>query len=249
MTTFMLVVAATIAQGSNSGFTDGPPTVIRGRPPARAPLPFRRDEVAVKPPDNAANLAGFHEYHQQISELFKREAQAAKDPAARAAVVRDLCSLHGEIVSDPRYATSDTLKQYRTRLWSKLNRLKAEYKRQLAREGDQQDALADVAALEQADPLAVATADSLMQSLSLLDQTQGGPGMLLAHGGRAVGPDHGRELVELIERTINPAFWDVNGGPGAIVYYRPLMCLVVRATTEVHGRVGGVVGGLREAGR
>jgi hypothetical protein len=68
----------------------------------------------------------------------------------------------------------------------------------------------------------------------------------MAFGGAAVPPDWGPDLVNLIERTINPAFWDVVGGPGTIVYYRPLQCLVVTATAEVHGNVGNVLGGLRK---
>jgi len=74
-------------------------------------------------------------------------------------------------------------------------------------------------------------------------------GSVRINGGAAVPGDYGAELVELIERTINPSFWDVAGGPGTIVYYRPLQCLVVRATAEVHGQVGGVLGDLRAAGK
>jgi hypothetical protein len=55
--------------------------------------------------------------------------------------------------------------------------------------------------------------------------------------------------VALIERTINPNFWEVVGGPGSIVYYAPLQCLVVRATAEVHENIGGSVGDVRAAGR
>src|SRR5262245_9790000 len=73
---------------------------------------------------------GFHEFQQQISELLKRESQA-KDPATRAAVVRAMCELHGEIVHDSRYANSDVLKEYRGRLWSRLTKIKAELKQQL----------------------------------------------------------------------------------------------------------------------
>ena len=79
-------------------------------------------------------------------------------------------------------------------------------------------------------------ADSLATSLSLLDKSQGGPARLMAFGGGPGPIDWGPDLVDLIERTINPAFWDVVGGPGSIVYYRPLQCLVVRATAEVHGQ-------------
>jgi hypothetical protein len=95
----------------------------------------------------------------------------------------------------------------------------------------------------------VSAAASLTESLALLDQTQGGPGYLLAMGGRAGPADYGPELVALIEQTINPAFWDVNGGPGSIVYYSPLHCIVVRATSDMHGNVGALLGGLRAAGR
>jgi hypothetical protein len=71
----------------------------------------------------------------------------------------------------------------------------------------------------------------------------------MAFGGAAVPPDFGPDLVALIERTINPSFWDVAGGPGTVIYYRPLHCIVVRATSEVHGQIGGLVGDLRAAGR
>ena len=188
---------------------------------------------------------GFHEFQQQISELLRRESQA-KDQAARAAAVRAMCELHGEIVHDPRYATSDVLKEYRGRLWSRLTKIKAELRQQLARNKANREALDNLATLEGADSVAVAAADSLASSLSLLGEVQGGPGQLLAFGGSPGPIDWGPDLVDLIERTINPAFWDVAGGPGTIVYYRPLLCLVVRATAEVHASIGGLVGGLRK---
>jgi hypothetical protein len=53
----------------------------------------------------------------------------------------------------------------------------------------------------------------------------------------------------LIERTICPEFWDVNGGPGTIYYYYPLRVIAVRATSEVHHRIGGTLTDLRDAGK
>jgi hypothetical protein len=201
------------------------------------------------PPPAASEPRPYHDFHSQISELLKREAQA-KEPSARSTAIRQICSLHGEIVRDPRFSTSDKLKEYRARLWSRLKKVQADLKRELARSADKSDkqALEDAQVLESADANSIAAADSLAASLALLDQSQGGPGYLLALGGGAVPGDHGRELVALIERTINPAFWDVVGGPGTIMYYPPLQCLVVRATSEVHGNVGGLLGGLRAAG-
>ena len=73
----------------------------------------------------------------------------------------------------------------------------------------------------------------------------GGFGM----GGGVLGPadyDHGQELVDLIQKTISPGSWDINGGPGSIYYWRPGRAIVVRQTDEVHGRLGDV---LQQMGR
>ena len=204
--------------------------------------------VAADKPASSSNTAierPFHEYQRELSDLLKRESQA-KEPPARAAAVRSLCDLHAEIVHDARYSTSDVLKEYRGQIWSRLNKTKVELKRQLARSKTNKEALENLATLEAADSLSVAAADSLATSLSLLEQAQSGPAGLMAFGGGAVGPDFGPDLVALIERTINPSFWDTVGGPGSIIYYRPLMCLVVRATSEVHEQIGGVVRDLRK---
>src|SRR5688500_3226719 len=82
--------------------------------------------------EQAPTDRGYHEFQQRISELLKRESQA-KDPAARAAAASAMCELHAQIVRDPRYATSDVLKEYRGRLWSRLTKIKAELKQQLGR--------------------------------------------------------------------------------------------------------------------
>jgi hypothetical protein len=57
--------------------------------------------------------------------------------------------------------------------------------------------------------------------------------------------DYGPLLVTLIQETISPSSWDVNGGKSTIVYYRPAMALVVRAPQSLHGRLGPLLGGLR----
>jgi hypothetical protein len=59
-------------------------------------------------------------------------------------------------------------------------------------------------------------------------------------------PDNGQALVDLIRRTIAPASWNVNGGQGAIVYFRPSRVLVVRQRSEVHEQLQGVVRALRQ---
>lgn len=203
--------------------------------------------AALAAPDQTASAAQtpFHEYQQRTSDLLKRESQS-KSERDRAAAVAAICRLHAEIVHDSRYSDSDVLKEYRSRLWSRLTKIKTELKTQLARNRANRAALDALQTLELANSASIAAADALAATLSLSSEIQGGPAPFLALGGAPVPPDWGPNLVDLIERTINPAFWDVVGGPGTIIYYRPLQCLVVTATAEIHGNVGNLLGGLRK---
>ncbi len=57
---------------------------------------------------------------------------------------------------------------------------------------------------------------------------------------------NGADLVDLIQKTVDPPSWDVNGGPGSIMYFNNLRVLVVRQTGDGHDDVGGLLGGLRK---
>ncbi len=56
-------------------------------------------------------------------------------------------------------------------------------------------------------------------------------------------------LIDLIQRTVNPPIWDVNGGPASVGYFAPFHALVVRAPGEVHHQLGGTLGQLRRVAR
>jgi hypothetical protein len=58
--------------------------------------------------------------------------------------------------------------------------------------------------------------------------------------------DDGQALVELIQATIAPQSWDVNGGPGTIVYWPAWHVLVVRQTDDVHEQIGGAMHAMRK---
>lgn len=189
----------------------------------------------------------YHELSHDMRNLLRQEARA-ENPSDRAIHIHRLAELFLEVVSDPRIHTSDTLKAYKAQMHNRLRSIKRDLELQLIRE----QKLRRRQQLPEPDPLMHAATSSMYQQLALLDSTLGGPAAIFLHpgaqGGGAV-TDNGQELIELIQRTINPQFWDVNGGPGTIVYYAPLQALVVRATTEVHGRVGGLADALRQAGR
>ena len=68
-------------------------------------------------------------------------------------------------------------------------------------------------------------------------------------GANRAKDDYGEDLVELIQKTISPKTWDVNGGPGAIYYWRPGRALVVSAPGEIHDQIGDVLEQLGKMGR
>jgi len=64
--------------------------------------------------------------------------------------------------------------------------------------------------------------------------------------GQSASPDYGQDLVDLIHAVVQPPTWDINGGPGSVVYFRNYRVLVVTAPSEVHSEVGDLLGQLRK---
>ena len=200
-----------------------------------------------------AETRKFHEINADLRALFRREFQA-KSKADRTAAIVEMTELYQEIRRDPRLDTSETLTTYKTKLWSRLTRIKADINKHISRDrrkrGRAPQTLSQLSDGEQADASPVVASTSC--HLALVGSALGGPASVFSQSGGRGGPtvaDYGPSLVALIERTIAPEFWDTNGGPGTIVYYQPLMCLVVRATSEIHHAIGGATGALRAVGR
>jgi hypothetical protein len=64
----------------------------------------------------------------------------------------------------------------------------------------------------------------------------------------AAGGGHQAEaqkLIDLIQATVSPETWDVNGGQGSIVYFANGHALVVLAPGDVHDELGGLIRQLR----
>jgi hypothetical protein len=213
-----------------------------------APIDDISGPATLAPP--APALRRIAELDGAVNELIRRESRAQSD-AERAVVAFEMTKVYQEIKRDPRLVVSDSLKEMKLRLWNRLTRVKKDVLAKLKREGRPDETLTDSEVLALADHEFVS--QSLADHLSLAGTTFGGPTTVFgqatagptAFGGAAGPPDYGTALVDLIQQTIVPDFWDVNGGPGTIVYFRPLMCLVVRATSDVHHQLGGTVGALR----
>ena len=207
--------------------------------------------LGMSPPSEArssdpgpAEPRSFAEIDDDIREALRAEA-TADNVRDRGDAIHRMAQIYREILEDPRLATSDTLKKYKAKLWSRMTRVKEDLQRQIDREDARRDP-EQLAAVE-------AASRSLADQMSLMNYTMGGPAYVFEQSGGAMGggavTDHGQELIELIERTIKPDFWDTAGGPGSIFYFRPLMALVVSATSEVHDNVGGLLHALRRAGQ
>lgn len=203
--------------------------------------------ATARPHDEQARRRPFNEIDTDIRDALRAEALAETD-RQRSEAVHRIVDIYQELRKDPRLGTSNTLKKYKAKLWSRMTRVKRDLERRLDREarsakqgGDREE----LQAIEQA-------TRNLATQMSMMNYTMGGPSYVLERSGGAFGGrasfDHSQELIDLIQRTIKPDFWDVHGGPGSMFYYRPLMALVVRATSEVHGNVGGLMRAMRQAG-
>ncbi len=208
------------------------------------------------------DLPKYHEYERRIGQLIHAEA-TAKSPAARAQSIQDMAALFTKIRRDPRLETSDTLRSYRTKLWGRLMLIKKDLEREIARRERAAKRSTPTAVASAEDPAFDFATQHVVATLDLTAISLGGAGRLFSAGGFAYAAedddgekpagaagggtgDYGPALVNLIQRTVYPDFWDVHGGPGTIVYYAPLRCLVVRATGGVHSTVRGFIGGLRD---
>ena len=195
--------------------------------------PAAKDSTATK---SGKRLAA--EIDRDISAALRCEA-TAKTLQERGKAVEELCTLHHEITSDERFATLDQMQQLRAKIWGRLVKVRGDLKKQLVKSGEPQ--LDDA----QAEAAQYATSN-LAGAMSLADFATASPSGYFAGGGAAQTEYNAQQLIELIQKTISPDFWDVVGGPGTIFYYPQLQVLVVRATSEIHDDVGGLVGALRE---
>jgi hypothetical protein len=204
------------------------------------PVTFTTDvaQAAETKPATAVAKAGrsLTEIRRDVSSAL-REHRVAEHDHQRAAAAHRLVALHREITSDARFATNPFLQDQRGKVWTRLLEVRSELQRRRAREA--RTPPADPASDPKFDEVALAA------QLEFSSQMAGGPLLLLSRGGGAVSDDYGDELVALIQHTINPATWNVNGGPGSIVYYRPWMALVVRASSSVHHDVGALLDDMR----
>jgi hypothetical protein len=161
---------------------------------------------------------------QLASELLRDEANT-KTADAKAVAILTLCDLYAAIRVHPLYEQSEMLRGDATRVRRRLLTASRELSDRLERE-------------QVTKPSDMGSRVDAVLAMNETEQTVAGG----AGPGAIVG--EGWELVELIQRTVRPDFWEVSGGPGSIRYFAIKRVLVVRATTEVHEELAKLLGQL-----
>ncbi len=211
---------------------------LMGTPDSTAPSADQTPPASLSEDQLAADAPRpYFSIQKELRHLLRQESQAS-DPEQWKELVIQLVTLYGEIVRDERLPNSPTLTSYRVQLRSRLLKTQKRLEQAAARDERGEEGSSNVASDDK-------ESGSSGPSTAPTGRPQAAPQIGGPWGG-AARADDGDALVELIQRTISPEFWDVHGGPGTIVYYRQWQALVVRATGDVHQRIGGVVGDLRK---
>ncbi len=236
---------------------------------------IRQDSSPSNPvPDE--NLKAFGDLRRDLK-AFMKNSKRDSEPEIKSAAILNLCQLHETLVADPRFQTQEAWQGLRIVAANRLKELAKQIDREQLRRtrnsksGPENElpenelpaselpgnGLTAAGSHDDSDPfpdLESAGSDSSaeayrMASLSYnsMGSFSGGPAMLFNYAGGHFGPDHGPELVALIENTINPNSWRRRGGTGAIEYFEPLRVLVITASAEVQQKSEELLAKLRFA--
>ncbi len=161
---------------------------------------------------------------RQTRELL-RQAAITPQGHQKDDAVAALCDLYVLIRQDARYTESEMLQQDAAKIRRRLLTISTRREAQLKR-----------AEIPKSASLSSDVDAAIREALESEDP--GKLGKLAFQGGQAAGGfDNGWQLVELIQRIVEPDFWDAQGGPGTIRYFALRRVLVVRATSDVHEQI------------
>ena len=182
-----------------------------------------------------ARLPAMAELRQDVKAALRREAVTRKRGDNTPEILR-LAETYLRLAGDPRSDSSEMLRQLGRKIRSRLIVVRKHVAKTLAkRKDDKHQSLTPIKRRRHV----------LAQQIAVPPQLAP---QLIGGNANQVPNDFGDDLVELIERVISPALWDVNGGAGSIVYFAPLNALVVTAPQDVQGQINDLLLQLRAAG-
>lgn len=187
---------------------------------------------------------------------LRTEAIAKDGTSAQHEAIGTLIKLHREMVRHSTFEGGFALKESRALLQNRLVRIERDIRKRFdsprKKTAMPKKSKAPAHLVIGAPPVLAQQVVPIGGQAGLGGNGQGGAGQFNGGGGAGQGaggrlPDFGPDLADLIQQVIDPDFWDVNGGPGTIVYFQPLKALVISATAEVHENLADVLGQLRAA--
>ncbi len=162
----------------------------------------------------------------------------ATDQEAEAAA-RELLGIYREILQDTRMAASQR-ESLRVTVRARLDQLSTQISKRIAKD--------KAAAKTNTAVQSVGVNNSLQPSPVLAQMGVPAGGGAGGAAGQNANADAGQQLVNLIQTTISPKSWDVNGGNASIYYWQPQHAIVVRATGDIHGQISDTLEQLNRAG-
>ena len=179
----------------------------------------------------------FIEINREIKAWLNAES-TSNSQFEQADCIYAMVELYSEIMQPPKLPISPTLNVHRVVLRGRMLHVRDELKRKLLRA--ERSGVVDKGSL---------LVNSLMDQMRLADSLCGGVTSGLGLGGNAGAAelDSARQLIDLIESTVDTNVWESKGGQAVMGYYPPLHVLVVRANSNVHARVALLLAKLRAA--
>jgi hypothetical protein len=200
--------------------------------------------AATAPPNDPLPARDASSPHRSLSAIqvdvhaaLRAEAVTRRRGQNAAEVVR-LIALYREMAAHPQRDKSAMLAKLGLRLRSRLEKVSDHIERKYAQ--------TDRVTKRKEIPSTLARPASNVLAQQVAVQAGGAFGQAAQPGADAT-VDYGPELVEIIQQTISPATWNINGGNGAIVYFAPRRAIVVSAPADVHAQVDDLLGQLRAA--
>lgn len=190
------------------------------------------------------------QYRSDLKSFMKLSKN--QEPQVQRNAIYNLCLLHHEVAADSRYQLNPTLQGFRVTIARRLEGYKRDYEKEILRlqRSLKTKGVAPQEVVPPTTPDEFPTADNdeetiELQSLATMSyaiagKLSGGPTQMYQYaGGRTGGVpwESGQILIELIEKTIHPDTWRINGGEGTIEYYHPALILVVMQTEEAKDRM------------
>ncbi len=163
--------------------------------------------------------------------LLLRADSQASTPTERLQSALSLIEMFGELQTHPRMRSSASLQLARKKLLVRLRAIKKRTASDVRR--------------RKRKPERIDIDQGVLAQLN-----QAARNIPAVPGNQANGPnanqDYGTLLVNLIQRTVSPNSWDVNGGLSSIQYWQPRRALVVRAPQAVHDNLSPLLLQLRK---